>query len=87
MAFNEWILNNEVMIRLGSFVGIFAIMASLEVTLPRRELLLSRWQRWTSNIGLVFLDTIVLRIVFPTAAVGFTLLVTEQLWGLFNYYS
>ncbi len=84
---NEWILNNEAIIRLGSFAGIFILMASLEFALPRRKLLLSRWQRWTNNVSLVVLNTVLLRLVFPTAAVGFTLFVTEQQWGLFNYYS
>ncbi len=87
MALNDWVLNNEAMIRLGSFAGIFVIMAGLEVILPRRKLLLSRWQRWTNNLGLVFINTAFLRLVFPTAAVGFTLFASEQQWGLLNFYS
>ncbi|NNE37573.1 MAG: sterol desaturase family protein, partial [Gammaproteobacteria bacterium] len=81
MTLIEWILNNEATIRLGSFLGIFVIMACLETIVPRRKLLLSRWKRWFNNIGLVVLNTILLRLVFPTAAVGFTFFVTQQQWG------
>jgi sterol desaturase/sphingolipid hydroxylase (fatty acid hydroxylase superfamily) len=87
MTLNEWVLNNETVIRLGSFIGIFLIMAVLEGIIPRRKLSLSRWKRWANNIGLVVFNTVLLRVVFPTAAVGFTLFAAEQEWGFLNYYS
>jgi sterol desaturase/sphingolipid hydroxylase (fatty acid hydroxylase superfamily) len=40
--------------------------------------------RWASNLGLVFIDSIVARLVFPTALVGIALLAQQQGWGLLN---
>jgi sterol desaturase/sphingolipid hydroxylase (fatty acid hydroxylase superfamily) len=72
------------MIRLGFFLGIFALMATWEVVAPRRARLLTRLQRWSSNLGLVVLNTLLLRLLFPAAAVGMALSVNAQGWGLLN---
>jgi sterol desaturase/sphingolipid hydroxylase (fatty acid hydroxylase superfamily) len=60
-------------------------MAVWEVLSPRRALNLSRSVRWLNNLGLVFLNSFVLRLLFPAAAVGMAVLSSEQGWGLFNY--
>jgi sterol desaturase/sphingolipid hydroxylase (fatty acid hydroxylase superfamily) len=80
----ETALANEPAIRLGFFFGVFAIMALWEALMPRRRRSLSRWVRWPSNIAIVFLNTVVLRLVIPTAAVGLSLLAEERGWGLWN---
>ncbi|QVL51273.1 MAG: sterol desaturase family protein [Thiocapsa sp.] len=59
-------------------------MAIWEVRAPRRARTLTRLQRWTSNLGLVVLNTVVLRILFPAAAVGMALFTSAQGWGLLN---
>jgi len=81
-----FITTNEVPIRLGFFFGIFALMALWEVLSPRRELVTSKPVRWVNNIGLVFFNSFLLRLIFPAAAVGMALFAQEQGWGLFNYY-
>lgn len=86
MELNDWIMGNEVTIRLGFFVGIFALMALWELASPRRALLLARGRRWSANIGIVVFNTVLLRIVFPTAAVGMALFAGEAGWGLFNHF-
>ncbi len=83
---NEFIMNNEVVIRLSFFLSVFAIMATWEFIAPRRALTVSKIVRWTNNLGLVFLNTIILRLLFPAAAVGLAAFSSEQGWGLFNYY-
>ncbi|WP_235017122.1 sterol desaturase family protein [Tistlia consotensis] len=72
------------MIRLGFFTGVLALMAGWELLAPRRPQAIGRDLRWPSNLGIVVLDTLLLRLVFPTAAVGFALLAAERGWGLFN---
>jgi sterol desaturase/sphingolipid hydroxylase (fatty acid hydroxylase superfamily) len=79
-----FIQSHEAIIRLTCFVGIFALMAVWESRAPRRARLLSRWQRWTSNLALVGLNTLVLRFLFPAAAVGMALFANAQGWGLLN---
>ena len=86
MNFNEFVLQNEVPIRLGFFFGVFAIMALWEVLAPRRALTISKAVRWANNLGLVFFNSFVLRILFPAAAVGVAAFAAEQGWGLLNYY-
>lgn len=78
------LLNFEPIIRLGAFVGIFALMATWEALAPARRLANARRVRWTNNLGLVALNTVVLRLAFPTAAVGVALLAEVNGWGLFN---
>ena len=86
MSIDEFIMNNEVVIRLSFFLGIFLIMAIWEVILPRRVQSVSKAVRWTNNLALVFLNSVLVRLLFPVAAVGVAALASEQGWGLFNYY-
>ena len=81
---DETILAHEPTIRLSFFVGIFALMALWEVTAPRRGRAFSRRLRWSNNLALVALNTVVLRLIFPTAAVGTALAAEGAGWGLFN---
>ena len=82
----DFITQNEKVIRLGFFLGVFIIMALYEVIAPKRELSDSKLVRWGNNLGLTFFNTFVLRVLFPTAAVGMALFAQEQGWGLFNYF-
>lgn len=86
MNFDQYILQNEANIRLGFFLGIFAIMALWEIIAPRRALTVSKLVRWTNNLGLVFLNTFILRLIFPAAAVGVAAFAAEHGWGLLNYF-
>ena len=78
------LLTNETLIRLAAFAGVFAVMAAWEILAPRRRQKLGRGTRWPSNIGIVVLDTVLVRLVFPTTAVGLTLLAETRGWGLFR---
>ncbi len=74
----------EPAIRLSAFLAIFAFMALWEAVAPRRKRAFSRLSRWPSNIGIVIFNTVVLRVLFPTAAVGMAVTVEANGWGLFN---
>ena len=80
----EFVLDNELLIRLGLFAGILVLVASWEGVAPRRRRAFSRWRRWPNNLGIVALDTVVVRLLFPTAAVGTAWFAEERGWGLFN---
>jgi len=80
----DLILGHEVAIRLSFFFGVFAIIALWEIASPRRQLTVSKALRWTNNLGLIFLNTIILRLLFPAAAVGVAVLAHENGWGLMN---
>ncbi|VAW53045.1 Fatty acid hydroxylase family (carotene hydroxylase/sterol desaturase) [hydrothermal vent metagenome] len=83
---NNFIIAHEIQIRLGFFFGIFIIMALWEIVAPRRKLTIPKLVRWGNNLALVFLNTLVLRLLFPAAAVGMAIFSREQGWGIFNYY-
>lgn len=80
----EFLLANEPVLRLSIFASVFTIMALWEVLAPRRRLAIGRITRWPSNLGVVMLDTLVVRILFPTSAVGLALLAEAKGFGLFN---
>ncbi|MEO8778332.1 MAG: sterol desaturase family protein [Rhodanobacter sp.] len=80
----SFLLAHEPAIRLSAFVGIFSVMALWEVLAPRRRQTISRWRRWPSNLGIVVLDSVLVRLLFPTAAVGVALFAQTHGWGWFH---
>ena len=86
MRISELVMGYEAPIRLGFFFGIFAFMAGWELLAPRRVLNVSKVMRWANNLGIVVLNTVLLRLLFPAAAVGIALFAREQGWGLLNYF-
>ncbi len=87
MTIDQWIATHETTIRLIFFFGVLGLMAIWEVKRPRRKLTVSKLTRWANNLGLVFLNSFILRLLFPAAAIGVAAFANEHGWGLFNYYS
>jgi sterol desaturase/sphingolipid hydroxylase (fatty acid hydroxylase superfamily) len=80
----DLVVEFEPHVRLGAFLGVFVLVALWEVVAPRRPPRISKAVRWTSNIGIVVLDTVILRLVFPIAGAGIAVVVGSLGWGLFN---
>ncbi|MBL6957439.1 MAG: sterol desaturase family protein [Rhodospirillales bacterium] len=80
----ETLFSHETAIRLGFFFGILAVMALWEILAPRRGLSRSKAVRWTANLGIVALNTVLLRLIFPATAVGLAALAAERGWGLLS---
>jgi sterol desaturase/sphingolipid hydroxylase (fatty acid hydroxylase superfamily) len=74
----------EPYIRLGAFGAVFVAMALWECILPRRKQSIGRGWRWPNNLGVVALNTLLVRVVFPATAVGLALVAEARGWGLFN---
>ncbi len=87
MSFVEFVMANEPYIRSGFFFGILIIMAIWEYLAPRRVLTVSKTVRWVNNIGLVFLNSFIIRLIFPIMAVGIASFAQQNGWGIFNYYN
>lgn len=75
---------DETAIRLGVFTGVLVAMMLLEALFPRRPRSHPRLRRWPANLGIVALDSALVRLVFPVAAVGMAEIAAERGWGLFN---
>ena len=86
MSITETIFAAEPQLRLGVFLGVLAIMALWELLAPRRRRDIPRVIRWSNNLALVVIDTIVLRLTFPILAVGLAIMAQERGWGLFNIF-
>ena len=80
----ETLLANEPILRLAVFLGVLLVMAGWELAAPRRRQEIPRVLRWTNNLALVVVDTIILRLTFPILAVGLALMAEGRGWGLFN---
>jgi len=85
MSFEQFVLAHEPSIQLGFFLGIFAVIGLWEVAAPWRALTVSKALRWASNLGLVLLNTLVLRLLFPLAAAAVATFCAENGWGLINH--
>lgn len=80
----QTLLQNETLIRLTAFFGVLAVVAMAEIALPRRRLTASKLRRWASNLGIVFLNSALVRLLMPATAAGFALIAVQRGWGVFN---
>jgi sterol desaturase/sphingolipid hydroxylase (fatty acid hydroxylase superfamily) len=80
----HFLLVHEGFIRLVFFFGLFFLMAIWEILAPRRKLKTSKRVRWYSNLGLVFIDTLALRLLLPIQAMGTALFIEKKGWGILN---
>jgi sterol desaturase/sphingolipid hydroxylase (fatty acid hydroxylase superfamily) len=78
------VAKNELWIRLGFFFGILVIMYLWELIAPRRPLTTSKSARWFSNLGLVLIDSVIVRLAFPAGLAGVAFLAQQRGWGLLN---
>ena len=85
MSFEELLLANEKIIRMSFFFGMLVLIGLWELAAPKRALTISKSVRWINNLGLVFFNSFLLRVLFPASAVGVVVFADEQGWGLFNY--
>jgi len=81
---NMFLIDNEVMIRLGSFTFVFIVMALWEKVAPRRALNASKIARWVNNLSITFLNSVVLKFVLPVTALGAALMARKEGYGVLN---
>ncbi|MEM7027633.1 MAG: sterol desaturase family protein [Pseudomonadota bacterium] len=85
-AIEEFVISQQATIRLGIFVLLIAVFTLLEYLLPRlqfdgRQSL----NRKSTNIALLIIDIIALRLLIPLAAFELAIWMKTQGWGLFNF--
>ena len=84
---SDFLLTHEPQVRLFFLFSILVIMALWELAAPRRRQEIPRLLRWTNNIGVVVIDTLLVRLTFPPLAVGMAVLAAERGWGLLNTFA
>lgn len=80
----EFSMNAEVLVRLSSFAGLFAVFAVWELLAPRRTQYHSRSVRWLNNLAITVLNGLIVRLGIPLAAVGTAMAAQDQGLGLLN---
>ncbi len=71
----------------GLFLSIFlfVLLAGLEAIFPRRKRLMRRLGRWRTNILIIILDSVALRLIGPVAALAAAGYAAQHDIGLFNW--
>jgi sterol desaturase/sphingolipid hydroxylase (fatty acid hydroxylase superfamily) len=86
--FQNWrqkILSNEILVKVGFFLGVLTIVAIWELVAPRRALTTSKPIRWRDNLIIVFIDSVIVRLLIPITLVAVALLLQERNWGVLNF--
>lgn len=81
---SEISMNAEVLVRLSTFAGLFAVFAVWELLAPRRTQHHSRSVRWLNNLAIMVLNGLIVRLGIPLAAVGTAIVAQDQNLGLLN---
>ncbi len=76
--------STEAIIRLGCFAGVLVVMMGWEFLAPRRRLTVARPWRWTSNLALVVINTLIARLVIPITAVAAATSTDSRGWGMLS---
>lgn len=84
---NNWIAGHEEFLRLSVFAGLLLGLIILESLFPRKTRTMGRARRWMTNLMIVVIDSVLLRILFPIIAVGVALWAQQKGWGLFNIWN
>jgi sterol desaturase/sphingolipid hydroxylase (fatty acid hydroxylase superfamily) len=77
-------MKHEIAIRIISFALIFVLVALWEIGAPRRRLKASKKTRWITNLSIITINPVVLRLVFPLLAVEMAQVAQVNGWGLLN---
>lgn len=79
-----FMLENEALVRLGGFTGVLVLMLAWEAAAPRRPAAAGPHARRLTNLALVAVDTALLRLLLPAAAVMAAAVAQQRGFGVFN---
>ncbi len=74
----------ETLIRFGSFAALLVIMALWETRRPRRAPAHPKSQHWLTNLSLLAVDALLVRLLLGAGAYATALYTEQHGWGLFN---
>ena len=83
MSITTWLLENEAQVRLTAFLSLLAVILIAQKLRPLRALP-GGWQRTATNVALVVIDTLLLRVAFPLLAFDLALRMEAQGAGLLH---
>lgn len=80
----DTLIQYEMPLRLGLFLCVFVLLAVAEIWVPRRALLVAKGKRWFANLAIVLINTGLVRLVAPAAALGIALAAEQRGAGLLH---
>ena len=80
----DWWQASESTLRLSVFGGVFLLCALAEWRWPRRQVVSARPLRWSANVAVSFIGSLLVRLAVPLLAVQAALLASAEDWGLLN---
>jgi len=81
---HDWILAHEPWLRVGAFAGVLLLLLVAEHLLPRRGEPMHRRDRWGTNLSIVVLDVLLVRLLIPLGATGTAIWAEVHGYGLCN---
>ena len=82
----HFLLANKPFVRLTAFFLTLAAMVMWEIRAPRRALTAPKARRWANNLALLLINSLMIRILFPAAAVGVAAFAEAQQMGLLRIF-
>lgn len=79
------LLKFEIGFRVTIFFSAFVIFIFCEFLFPRRALIVPRLKRWFSNLSIIFINNLILWLLFPGALVGISIYAQNNHIGLLNH--
>ena len=83
--FQLFVIENEAMLRLSSFVTLLFMFMGLQLLRPRRLPEQGSWYRQVNNILLLLVNIIVVRLLVPLAIFDVAVYASENNIGLLNF--
>lgn len=80
------VLESEPIIRLIAFLSTFAVLAALEYLYPYRKRVSKRWVRWSHNLAMVGLSSVLIRLSSIILPIVWASQISQAKGGLFGYF-
>ena len=78
----SFVTTHETTLRLAAFASILAVMMLWEIASPCRRRGIPRLLRWSGNLGIVALDNVLVRLLFPVTVAAFAATLYRNGYGL-----
>jgi sterol desaturase/sphingolipid hydroxylase (fatty acid hydroxylase superfamily) len=87
MPFETFLIEHEAVMRMSVFMVTLLALAAWELAAPLRQAGRPKAMRWTNNLALGVVNIVLLRVMFPVAALSVAALANGRGVGLFNMFA
>ncbi|MBL4604052.1 MAG: sterol desaturase family protein [Emcibacteraceae bacterium] len=80
----DLLIEYEQTIRMSVFIGLLVLLSGLEFLSPLAKRQTARPRQWFTNVAIVLIDNVTLKVLFPMLAAGVAIYAAQNTFGLFN---